>query len=188
MSTNALPPFKLVPKDKGVCVYIITGPKITDPAELKKQAKELVKTWPASLLEAIDRTPDETIIRTALVDRWLWPAATPAAYSGRVVVAGDAWHPMTPNLGQGACCALEDAVVLAKKLAAGPAEDALRSYGAERWARVFPLTVRANLVGSALQWENPLVCAVRNNLVIPKLVRLGPLLEHTNFECPALQI
>lgn len=105
---------------------------------------------------------------------------------------GDAWHPMTPNLGQGACCALEDAVVLARKLASAvksgsmPVEDALSAYGSERWPRLFPLTVRANLVGSALQWENLVVCSVRNNVVIPKLVRLGPLLEHTNFDCQPL--
>ncbi|MED6193872.1 hypothetical protein PIB30_023242 [Stylosanthes scabra] len=165
------------------------GPKITDPTVLKKQAKELVKNWPSELLDIVDTTPDETVSKTPLVDRWLWPAVTPPASAGRVVLVGDAWHPMTPNLGQGACCALEDAVVLAKKLAGAiksnegysSVEGALRSYGSERWPRVFPLTIRAYLVGSVLQWENPLVCSVRNNIVIPKLVRLGPLLEHTNF-------
>jgi 2-polyprenyl-6-methoxyphenol hydroxylase-like FAD-dependent oxidoreductase len=30
-----------------------------------------------------------------------------------VTLLGDAAHPMTPNLGQGACQAIEDAVVLA---------------------------------------------------------------------------
>ncbi|PON97884.1 FAD-binding domain containing protein [Trema orientale] len=169
------------------------GPKISDPAELKKQAKELVRNWPTDLLNIIDQTPDDTIIRTPLVDRWLWPAISPLASSGRVVLVGDAWHPMTPNLGQGACCALEDAVVLARKLANAvksgsepSVEDALSSYGSERWPRIFPLTIRANLVGSVLQWENPVVCSVRNNVIIPKLVRLGPLLEHTNFDCQPL--
>ncbi|KAK3029839.1 hypothetical protein RJ639_038273 [Escallonia herrerae] len=168
------------------------GPKITDPSVLKKQTGELVKNWPAELLNIINRTPDDTIIRSPLVDRWLWPAISPPASEGKVVLVGDAWHPMTPNLGQGACCALEDAVVLARKLApaikSGPSavEDALGSYGTERWPRIFPLSVRANLVGSLLQWENPLVCFVRNNVVISKLLRLGPLLEHTNFDCEPL--
>ncbi|XP_004301737.1 PREDICTED: zeaxanthin epoxidase, chloroplastic-like isoform X1 [Fragaria vesca subsp. vesca] len=169
------------------------GQKITDPAVLKKLAKELVTNWPSDLLDIIDHTPDDTISRTPLVDRWLWPSISPPASAGRVVLVGDAWHPMTPNLGQGACCALEDSVILARKLAAaiesGPAaiEDALSSYGSERWPRIFPLTIRANLIGSLLQWENPVVCSVRNNVIIPKLVKLGPMLEHTNFDCQPLQ-
>ncbi|PRQ18345.1 putative FAD-binding domain, FAD/NAD(P)-binding domain-containing protein [Rosa chinensis] len=169
------------------------GPKINDPAVLKKLARELVTNWPSDLLDIIDHTPDDTISRTPLVDRWLWPSISPPASAGRVVLVGDAWHPMTPNLGQGACCALEDSVILARKLAAaidsGPAaiEDALSSYGNERWPRIFPLTIRANLIGSLLQWENPVVCSVRNNVIIPKLVKLGPMLEHTNFDCQPLQ-
>lgn len=171
---------------------LFPGPKVTDPSILKKQAKELVRHWPLDLQNIIDITPDDTINRTPLVDRWLWPAVSPPASSGTVVLVGDAWHPMTPNLGQGACCALEDAVVLSRKLAnaikSQPAsiEVALNSYGTERWPRIFPLTIRANLVGSVLQWENPVVCSVRNNIIIPKLVSLGPLLEHTNFDCEPL--
>ncbi|XWS62044.1 hypothetical protein CRYUN_Cryun07bG0177200 [Craigia yunnanensis] len=94
-----------------------TSPKITDPILLKKQAKEVVKNWPAELLNLIDLTPNETVSKTPLVDRWLWPAVSPLASAGKVVLVGDAWHPMTPNLGQGACCALEDAVILTRKLA-----------------------------------------------------------------------
>ncbi|KAI3686500.1 hypothetical protein L1987_80178 [Smallanthus sonchifolius] len=170
------------------------GPKITDPIVLKKQAKQLIKKWPSDELQNIvDATPDDTIIRTPLVDRWLWPGFSPPASLGGAVLVGDAWHPMTPNLGQGACCALEDAVVLVQKLApaleAGPMaiEDALRSYQNERWPRIFPMTVRANVVGAVLQLENPVVCAVRDNVLVPKLIRLGPMLEHTNFEFEPLQ-
>lgn len=171
----------------------MAGPKITDPSVLRQQTKELVGKWPLDLLNIIDATPDDTLIRTPLVDRWLWPAVSPSASRGKAVVVGDAWHPMTPNLGQGACCALEDAVVISRKLAEAfesetmSVEDAFRSYEKERWGRVFPLTIRANLVGTLLQWDDPLVCSVRNAIVIPKLVRLGPVLEHTNFEFKPLQ-
>jgi 2-polyprenyl-6-methoxyphenol hydroxylase-like FAD-dependent oxidoreductase len=41
-------------------------------------------------------------------------APLPSFTSGRVALLGDAAHPMTPNLGQGACQALEDAAVLAR--------------------------------------------------------------------------
>lgn len=168
------------------------GPKITDPSIIRQQTKELVKNWSSDLLNIIDRTPDDTISRTPLVDRWLWPAITPPASKGRAVLVGDAWHPMTPNLGQGACCALEDSIVLVKKIAeakqadAVNVEDAFITYEKERWGRIFPLTIRANMVGKLLQWSDPLVCAVRNDVVIPKLVRLGPMLEHTNFEFESL--
>ncbi|KAI3845055.1 hypothetical protein MKX03_021543 [Papaver bracteatum] len=147
------------------------GPKITDPAVLKNEAQKLVRNWPSELLEIIDRTPDDTIIKTPLVDRWLWPKVSPSVSSGGVVL---------------------DAVVLSGKLAtaldAGPVaiDYALKAYEKERWGHIFPLTIRANLVGSLLQWENPIVCAVRNNIVIPKLVKLGPLLAHTNYKCEPL--
>ncbi|CAL9766784.1 unnamed protein product [Musa acuminata subsp. burmannicoides] len=169
------------------------GPRISDPAVLKQEALNLVRSWPMELLDVMQNTPDDSVIKTPLVDRWLWPGLTPSASSNGVVVVGDAWHPMTPNLGQGACCALEDSVVLAKKLAAaiGGGQDsvdaAMQDYSQERWARIFPLTARSSLVGSLLQWDNPLVCAFRNNIMVPKLVSLGPFLEHTNFECEMLE-
>jgi len=51
----------------------------------------------------------------------------PAYHHGRVAILGDAAHAMTPHLGQGACQAIEDAVVLAS--IAGPAMKA--SLGTE---------------------------------------------------------
>ncbi|XP_059299188.1 monooxygenase 2 [Lycium ferocissimum] len=164
------------------------GPKITDPSILRQQAEQLVRNWPTDLINLINLTPDDTIIKTSLVDRWLWPSISPPASTGSIVLVGDAWHPMTPNLGQGACCALEDSIVLTKKLAEAikskhtSVEDAFKAYGSERWPRIFPLTARAYLVGALLQWDNPVICALRDNIVVPKLVRLGPVLEHTNFE------
>ncbi len=62
---------------------------------------------------------------------------------GNITVAGDAMHPMTPDLGQNECAALEDAVVLgqqigeliASKASLGPTEvaQALTKYAQKRW-------------------------------------------------------
>ena len=59
----------------------------------------------------------------------------PAYHRGRVAILGDAAHAMTPHLGQGACQAIEDAVVLASAASvAGPGPD-LAAYTSARLPR-----------------------------------------------------
>ena len=65
--------------------------------------------WHAPVAELIAMTPEATIAPIEVADQR--PAAQWGA--GRVTLLGDAAHPMTFNLGQGACQALEDTVVLA---------------------------------------------------------------------------
>jgi salicylate hydroxylase len=68
----------------------------------------------------------------------------PAWTSGRVTLLGDAAHPMLPFLGQGAAMAVEDAVILARTMAAaGPGTAALASYEAARRERT-ALVMRAS--------------------------------------------
>ncbi|GLJ39524.1 hypothetical protein SUGI_0807730 [Cryptomeria japonica] len=171
------------------------GPKMTDPTILRKEVSQLVREWPRELIQTIENTPDGAILRTPLVDRWLWPIVSPKSTKGGIALAGDAWHPMTPNLGQGGCCALEDSIILARKLKEAldmdeqnnlNVEEALQSYTNERWSRIFPLAIRANIVGALLQWENELICSVRDNIIIPKVAQLEPFLEHTKYDCGLL--
>ncbi|XP_059275866.1 monooxygenase 2-like [Lycium ferocissimum] len=172
-----------------VCNSSSPGPRITDPSILRQQAKELVRDWPvADMLNLINLTPNDTLTRNPLYDRWLWPLISPPPSSGKTVLVGDAWHPMTPNMGQGACCALEDSIVLTEKLAEAmnskniSVEEAFKAYGSERWRRVFPLTVMANRVGALLQSENKLICSVRNNIIVPKLLKPRTMTRHANYE------
>ncbi len=62
----------------------------------------------------------------------------PSLVRGRVALLGDAAHGMAPDLGQGGCQALEDAIVLANYLHTTnlSVEDALRRYEAARLSRV----------------------------------------------------
>lgn len=56
---------------------------------------------------------------------------------GGVALLGDAAHAMTPDFGQGAAMAIEDAIVLARELAGhNEAAPGLRAYEARRRARV----------------------------------------------------
>jgi len=81
---------------------------------------------------------------------------------------GDAAHPMTPNLGQGACQAIEDAVVLAKCLtAAGAIEDvaaALRAYEAARKGRTASMVMRAWGIGLTGRMKNPVAVKLRDRI------------------------
>ncbi|WP_297200081.1 FAD-dependent urate hydroxylase HpxO [uncultured Pluralibacter sp.] len=64
---------------------------------------------------------------------------------GRVALLGDAGHSTTPDIGQGGCAAMEDAVVLAMTLQSHSLgiEDALLRYQARRAARVEDLVLKA---------------------------------------------
>ena len=76
----------------------------------------------------------------------------------RVALVGDAAHAMTPNLGQGACQALEDAVVLARCATDGD----LAAYDAERRPRATMISKRSARIGRVAQLEAAPAVAVRN--------------------------
>lgn len=76
---------------------------------------------------------------------------------------GDAAHPMTPNLGQGACQAIEDAVVLAACLKKNTGVDeAFREYQSRRIPRAREAVLSSRRLGVVAQWENPFLCWMRN--------------------------
>lgn len=64
---------------------------------------------------------------------------------GRMALLGDAAHSTTPDIGQGGCAAMEDAVVLAQTLATHSlgVEDALLRYEARRLDRTRDLVLKA---------------------------------------------
>ncbi|MFL1463534.1 3-hydroxybenzoate 6-monooxygenase [Roseococcus sp. DSY-14] len=83
--------------------------------------------------------------------RWVLCDREPAErwQDGRVALLGDAAHPTLQYLAQGACMALEDAVVLARELAATPdaPEGALARYQAARLLRTARVTLQSRAVG-----------------------------------------
>jgi salicylate hydroxylase len=71
---------------------------------------------------------------------------------GRVTMLGDAAHPMTPFLGQGACMAIEDALLLGRAFAASETVDeALRRYEAARKTRGTNVQLWSRDEGRAIQ-------------------------------------
>lgn len=83
--------------------------------------------------------------------------------TGRVVLVGDAAHAMTPNMGQGAAMALEDAAMLVEALTNHATVDrALAEYESRRKPRVRWVQNQSRRIGRLGQLEWGPLCALRN--------------------------
>jgi 2-polyprenyl-6-methoxyphenol hydroxylase-like FAD-dependent oxidoreductase len=117
--------------------------------------------WHEPVPELVEATPAESILRNDVYHL----APLPRWSAGRVTLLGDAAHAATPGIGQGAAQALEDAVVLARALAAAATvDDALRVYESSRRPRTRTLAQLARRADRIAQARSPLLCAVRDKL------------------------
>lgn len=137
--------------------YSATFPRGTKPTML-----ELFGRWHNPIPEIIHATAARDILHTPVYDRdpdgrWGF---------GRVTLLGDAAHAMTPDLGQGACQAIEDAMVLARCMAdARSVADGLRCYAAERFPRTSAIVEGSRRVARIGQVETPLLCRLRDGIL-----------------------
>ena len=122
----------------------------------------LFGTWhePIPQLLAIARPQD--VLRHDVAEL---AAQLPSFHRGRAALLGDSAHPMTPNLGQGACQALEDAAVISR-LAAGTEPDAvagmLASYTAARLPRTADVVRWSRRAATMTTWASPPAVVFRN--------------------------
>ncbi len=147
-------------------------------------AEELVRRfadWQAPLADVIAETPPDQIARLQIYDRP--PLARWGA--GLVTLLGDAAHPMTTNLSQGACQVLEDAAVLARCLEEGDeVEPALRRYEDLRMPRTSALVRQSRRIAGLGAWRGSLRCAVRDRMFTIGLSGPG-LKSHRRFVAEA---
>lgn len=132
-----------------------------DPHTRKQQLVDAFDEWHEPIPQLIGSTPAESILKHGAYDR------SPLKHWGKgaVTLLGDAAHPLTPNLGQGGCMAIEDALTLAKCVAGGDSiPQALRAYEAVRAPRTRHLTGRSLLLGWIGQWENRALVAARQTV------------------------
>jgi len=138
-----------------------------DPLDDKLDLARAFAAWQEPIPEMIDSTMPEAILSTPLYDRRplrRWS-------DGRVALLGDAAHPMLPNLGQGACQAIADAVALAHALSTEPdVTTALSRYSARRAAHVGRIVRRSRQLARVGHLANPAAVALRN-LVLPGSTR-----------------
>lgn len=119
---------------------------------------QLFDGWYPPVLELLEATPFSTILKTGAFDR----ESNKSWGTGRMTLLGDAIHPTTPNLGQGGCLAMEDAMVLARCFQKyGAVEEALRRYERCRYRRTTAITRYSRYYGRVGQFENILARGFR---------------------------
>ncbi|MDB6095369.1 MAG: 2-polyprenyl-6-methoxyphenol hydroxylase [Verrucomicrobia bacterium] len=157
--------FGISPLGRNRCYWYATANQArasSAPVDVRSELMAMFGRWHAPIPELIAATPAETILRTDIFDRPDLSRWT----RGRVTLLGDAAHPMTPNLGQGACSALEDAWVLAREMAsAANGTEGLRRYEEARHRRTSWINRVSRLLGRVIQLENPAATAVRDTLL-----------------------
>lgn len=124
-------------------------------------------------LAALRADPNAAIMRHDLedLDGQAWGR-------GRVALLGDASHATTPNLGQGAGMAIEDALALTLALRGGDVPAALDAFRARREARVAAVVQQSWRLGQLAHWQRPLAVALRDTAL-----RLTPAwASHRAFE------
>lgn len=134
----------------------------------KQQMLDLFRGWPEVVAAVVAATGERAIVQSDVIDR------PPSRRWGQgcVTLLGDAIHPTTPNLGQGACQALEDAVALGECLGKqSSVEESLRAYESRRKRRTAMVTKRSWRLGRILQSENPVTAWARDALARTTLGR-----------------
>lgn len=141
----------------------------------------LFRGWADPVPKLLENTPPERVIRNDIIDR----PPTPVWSKGRAVVIGDAAHPTTPNLGQGGCTAIEDAVVLARNLSNGmDPSRALAAFTEERYGRTAGVVNESWRFGRVAQWEGALSVRMRDwllGLIMP-LAGSGSVTKYAAFD------
>lgn len=146
-------------------------------------------SWADPIPALLASTAAGDVIRNDLYDR----AEARQWARGRIVLVGDAAHPMRPHLGQGGCQGIEDAATLAHCVATTPEPaDAFARYATARKARVRPLVRESRRIGELVNLRPPLLSALalRASTLVPEpllMRRLAHIAAHSAFTLPDVE-
>ncbi|PRX66919.1 2-polyprenyl-6-methoxyphenol hydroxylase-like FAD-dependent oxidoreductase [Nonomuraea fuscirosea] len=128
------------------------------------ELRERFARWHAPIPALLASADEKTVLQH---DTYELPKL-PAYVRGNVAVLGDAAHAMTPNLGQGACQALEDAVTLAHAVDTLGVRAGLAAYDGARRPRTQLIVRRSRQAGAAAHWTSTPLTTLRDAL-LPRL-------------------
>ncbi len=156
-----------------------------EPEGTLLKLKRIFSDWHDPIPQLFDSSPQ--IIKNSLVDR----VPRRGWSKGNAVLIGDAAHPTTPNLGQGACVAIEGAYLLSRCLAKyGISAQALSTYEALHFPRTKYINKNSLLVGQLGQWQNPVAASLRNLIFYlqPEKASLKILDKYFNYDVTQIPV
>lgn len=158
--------FGIAPLSKGrLYWFACLNAKENDPVMRNFRVKNLLDhfgKFHSPIREILEHTGDEQLIWNDIID--IEPIKKFSF--GNIVLIGDAAHATTPNMGQGACLAIEDAVILANTIAdSRSVEEAFVAFEQKRIKRTTLVVNDSLKLGRIAQLENPLLIKVRNLLL-----------------------
>lgn len=164
---------------------------------MKQFVLSRINKMPQEAQDVVEKTSLSSISIAPLKFRLPWNILFGNIVKDNVCVAGDALHPMTPDIGQGGCSSLEDSVVLGRCL--GEAilnklndkddeferiKKGLEKYGNERRWRSFSLISVAYCVGYIQESKGKLMTLLRK--VWFSRYTPSAFLKMANFDCGQL--
>ncbi len=147
--------FVQIAKDK-VYWYALTTFDNTIEEHQKHQLKEKFNQFHPIVRELIKQTPIDQIHTDEISD--LYPISN--WITNKVCLLGDAAHAMTPNMGQGACQAIEDAFVLSECLEKYPLKEAFQKYQKVRISKAHSLVKTSWQIGKMAHIKNPFLAKI----------------------------
>ncbi|KAK6115288.1 hypothetical protein DH2020_007557 [Rehmannia glutinosa] len=173
-----------------------------NPLIMKQFVVSSIRNAPEQISEVIERTELDRITYAPLKFRLPWNVLLGNIVKDNVCVAGDALHPMPPDIGQGGCSALEDGVVLARcvgeALLTKPRantdetkdehllkmENGLKRYAQERRWRSFSLISIAYVVGLLQESDSKVMSFLRKTFL--SKFTIGTVVRMAEFDCGKL--
>ncbi|GAB4838559.1 hypothetical protein Ancab_028105 [Ancistrocladus abbreviatus] len=173
-----------------------------NPEKMKEFVLSKFDKVPDKVKDVFRRTKLDDLVCSQLRYRTPWEILWADISRDNVCVAGDALHPMTPDLGQGACSALEDGVILARCIAEAFAKSStgekyseegeyerikmsLKKYAKERRWRAFDLVSTAYTVGGIQLSSEKVISFLRDKFLAPHLVKV--LMKKATYNCGQLE-
>lgn len=152
--------FVQISKDK-VYWYALKSFKKNKAELTVKNIDGYFKNYHTVIKDIISATKTEQIYTSEISD--LKP--THEWYKENVCLIGDAAHATTPNMGQGACQAIEDAHILAECLNRYDTNEAFKEFQRIRLPKAHQVVNASWKLGKMAHLSNPILIGIRNQLI-----------------------